>query len=264
MPTLREVQAAFRDGVLASTTPDWITPGGLPAARRFAIYRNNSLQSLTEALRDGFPVINRLIGGDCFDGVAWRFITAHPPTGGCLLDYGAGFAAHLSSDPATAGLLYLADMARLEWAWHEAFHAADEPCWTLAELGAIAAERQAALRWRLHPSVRTIESDWPLLRLFAANQPGRDADEMLDLNMEHGGALAVFRPKAEVLMAELSDGEFVLLSQLAEWGDLDRALLAALCAEPDFDFAAGLARLFSLGVFALPDCAPNVYPGELT
>ena len=43
-----------------------IRPDGTPADRRFAIYRNNVAVGLTEALRAGFPVVEKLVGAAFF------------------------------------------------------------------------------------------------------------------------------------------------------------------------------------------------------
>jgi hypothetical protein len=46
---------------------------------RFSIYRNNVILSLSTAIADSFPVVQRLIGKTCFNGAAIAFVRNHPP-----------------------------------------------------------------------------------------------------------------------------------------------------------------------------------------
>ena len=79
-----------------------------------------------------------------------------------------GFSPALSL---RAQLAYLPDVARLEWAWHRAFHAADRAPLALERLAAVPPERYGQVRFRLHPSAQFIASDYPLLRIWEVNQP---------------------------------------------------------------------------------------------
>ena len=48
-------------------------------ARRFAVYRNNVLVSLVDALADTFPVVQELVGAAFFRAMARVFALANPP-----------------------------------------------------------------------------------------------------------------------------------------------------------------------------------------
>ena len=74
-------QSRFRAALLdpGQPAPPGLTgPGGGPAARRFGIYRNNVTASLTEALRQSFPVVRALVGEDFFTAMAIAHLRAHP------------------------------------------------------------------------------------------------------------------------------------------------------------------------------------------
>ena len=75
-------QSAFRAALMDAEkpTPDGLTDGqGRPAGKRFAIYRNNVAISLTEALTESFPVVQKLIGQENFRNIAGLYIRQNPP-----------------------------------------------------------------------------------------------------------------------------------------------------------------------------------------
>ena len=158
MPTLRELQAAFARGVLdpaaGGTLAGRIVAGGLDPERRLAVYRDNVLVSLRRLLEGTFPATRRCLGPERFAELALAFVRAEPPDRPQLLAYGAGFPAFLARAGRRAALA--ADLARLEWAREEAYHAADAPPLDPASLAAIPAERYPELRFVPHPSLRLV------------------------------------------------------------------------------------------------------------
>lgn len=120
----RAFAAAIRDPLLVP--PDFLCAAGdraLPG--RFAVYRNNVAVALIDSLRSRFPVTARLVGDDFFTASARIYASDHPPRDAVLIRWGDTFADFLASFPPAAGLPYLSDIARLETAWNQAYHAAD-------------------------------------------------------------------------------------------------------------------------------------------
>src|SRR5262245_41990171 len=130
---------------LDSMLLDHIDGGGLAPEQRLQVYRNNCLISLTDALKATYPVLHRLVGDGFFRTAAIAFIKAHPPREPRLSTYGAAFAAFLAQYPPASGLVYLPDVAKLEWALNSALHAPDVPALSPAELEQ-AAEAGTSLR----------------------------------------------------------------------------------------------------------------------
>lgn len=152
-----------------------IAPGGGPAGRRFDVYRNNVAGGLTRALEAGFPVVRKLVGDAFFAAMAGVFLRAHPPRDRVLMLYGAEFPAFLGAFQPVAHLGYLPDVARLEQALRESYHAADH---VAADLREQTPEALLRLRLRLAPSARLIRSRWPVLSIWAANTRGGPAPVM--------------------------------------------------------------------------------------
>lgn len=155
-----------------SVPPGLTGPGGGPAGRRFDVYRNNVAVSLTEALRQSFPVIRKLVGEDFFTAMAQAHLRAHPPTSPLMMFYGEEMPAFLETFPPVAHLGYLPDMARLELALRHSYHAADAVALDPTLLQAIGAERLMAARIALAPAVRVLRSHWPIHAIWSANMKG--------------------------------------------------------------------------------------------
>ena len=69
--------------------------------------------------------MRKLVGDEFFAAMAGVFLRAHPPRSRMLMLYGDGLPAFLAEFPPVAQLGYLPDVARLEQAMRESYHAAD-------------------------------------------------------------------------------------------------------------------------------------------
>jgi len=249
VPALPELQRAFADAVYAGT--DAVAPhvrdGWFPAARLLQVYRHNVFESLTGALKAVYPVVERLVGAGFFAYAADGYIRAHPPTSGNLHDFGERFADYLAGFAPAQELSYLPDMARLEWAWHRAFHAAECAPLAIERLATVAPAEYTALRFVLHPSAQLLASDYPLLRIWQVNQPDYTGDPTVDL-AEGGVRLLVVRPGPDVEIERLGAGDDALLHAFAAGQDFGTASRAALAAQSDYDLSAALRHCVARGL----------------
>jgi hypothetical protein len=170
MPALLEFQRAMQRVILDAEIHDgdairaWVGQDA-EAGWRLAVYRDTSRSTLGNALALSFPAVRRLVGAEFFSGAAQAFINVELPQGGCLNDYGAGFAAFLAGFVAEhapdAALDYLADVARLEWNVSRALHAPDRAGLDLGRLAALDAAAMASVRLIPHPSISVLCVDFP-------------------------------------------------------------------------------------------------------
>ena len=243
MPSLPELQRAFAAAVYAGdeAIARHVCGGRFPAERHLQVYRNNVFESLVGALKAVYPVVERLVGAGFFAYAADGYIRHHPPASGNLHDFGDSFAEFLAGFEPARGLVYLPDVAQLEWAWHRAFHAADRTPLTIERLAAVPPEQYGQLRFRLHPSAQLIASDYPLLRIWEVNQPAYAGD--VTVNLADGGVrLLVVRRELEVVIESLGAGDDALLRAFAAGQRFEDASTAALAAQLDYDLAAALRR----------------------
>ena len=214
-----------------------------------AIYRRNLFANLGNALAATYPVVQRLVGEAFFREAARQYVLAHPSASGDLNDYGAPFAVFLAGYPHAAGLPYLPDVARLEWACHESYGAADAPAFDLASLARVRAIDQSRIRFELHPCVRLLHSVHPVSELWHANQPGRDGTPRRIDGEDH---VIVHRRQGVVAVASVDASLWRLLATFAHGETLGTAAEVAGESLPE-----GLARLGSDGLLAGFSLAPE-------
>jgi Putative DNA-binding domain len=147
-------------------------PSGRVDAKRFSVYRNNVASSLTSVLEAGFPVVQKLVGEAFFAAMATNFLRNHPPQTRLMMLYGADFADFLQRFSPVAHLGYLPDIARLEQAIRESYHAADHRSVAMNNIAALGDAEILAARFELAPSLRLIRSSWPIHAIWTANTEG--------------------------------------------------------------------------------------------
>ena len=183
----------------------------LNAERRVAVYRNHHRISLAAALAANFPTVVKVIGNDAFQALALSFLAIDPPREPSLAAYGAGFPAFLESDPRSQSLVYLGDVARVDWALNLAERADDLPTFTAECLAELDAEQLETLRLKPHPSLTLLSSLYPLLRI---RDVATGAEENASLN-EGGVDLMIWRKACELTCIALDATDFRFILALA-------------------------------------------------
>jgi hypothetical protein len=244
---LSEVQAGFAAALLdpaASAPPGIVGPGGRRAGRRFAVYRNNVVSALGNAVAGSFPAVKRIVGEDFFRAMARAYVIAEPPASPVLLDYGATFPDFIARFAPAASLPYLPDVARIEWRWREAYHAEDAEPLPPAALSGVPETELPGLILGVHPSLRLVRSRWPALtvwRMNVSNVPATPVDFAVAED-----ALIV-RPEAEVEVRMVPPGGAAFVTALAAGETLLAAAETAQAADVRFDLAGNIAGLFAAG-----------------
>lgn len=247
---LHRLQAEFiasltlRQDVLPRGVASHVSPS---PSRRFGVHRNTIVVGLIDTLQARHPAVVRLVGEEFFRATARLYVAEDVPRSPALLEYGGGFPDFLARFEPARGLPYLADIARLEWLRHRAYHAADAEPMPPAMLAQVPAERIGDVMFQLHPSAATLASDYPVLSIWETNV----ADAVVrpigpDLP---GEAVLVVRPALEVLVMRLSPGGVAFIEEIASGGSLAAAAGRAEAASPDFDLAGGLGALLAVGAF---------------
>ncbi|HEX9391535.1 MAG TPA: DNA-binding domain-containing protein [Usitatibacteraceae bacterium] len=241
---LHDLQSAFAGALLGadgSAAGPAIRAGALTAARRLEIYRYNVLANLRGALADIYPVVQAIVGEAFFRHAAEQFIRVCPSRSGDLNQFGQDWAAFLATYPHARDLPYLADVAKLEWAWHESFHAADHAAFDLARLSSVAPEQHGRLRFQLHSSVRLLSSGFPLFHIWEVNQPGYGGAMELDWTTG-GDHLLIHRQGVEVSIHRLEPAAWKFLRALSAGAELEQAAEQALEADAEFDLQGFLLQ----------------------
>lgn len=254
MCSLSELQERFSRHLLqGDATPDAalsksILPG-IPDDVSLAIYRNNVHSRFIDALTDVFPAVRRIVGDEFFRATVRSYMTAYPSRIGTLIGVGREFAAFLGTFEPAGALPYLADVAKVEWLHRDAYHAADAVPVGLDQLHALASARTDVSELRLHPSVRLLSTEYPVLDVWEANR--RDGEVPPMTLSGPGERLLIARPFADVVVLKLTEPVFALLCMLDGGSTLETAISAqGDMAAPSLN---ELANLFMAGVFTLSD-----------
>ncbi|MDA3888548.1 MAG: DNA-binding domain-containing protein, partial [Allgaiera sp.] len=236
MPRLADRQRGFGAAILDAALPvppGLVGPDGEPSARRFAVYRNNVIVGMIETLKAAYPVVHRLVGAEFFTAMAALYAAANPPRSPILLDYGDSFAGFLARFEPLAGLPYIADVARIERAWTEAYNAPEAEGLDDAALAGIDLRRVSEMRFSFHPSLRIVKSAFPALAIWHGNLEG-NTPEPIDLEAGSEDTLIV-RPEAVVEVHRLPPGAAEFIGSLLARSPVAAAARMAFQASAAFD-----------------------------
>lgn len=248
MLSLLDLQRSFRHALLSgndAAIAELVVDDGIPAAARIDVHRNNMTSSLTEVLKATFPVVCRLVDERFFVYAADTFLRSHPPKRPCLAEYGAEFPEFLAAFPPCQELIYLANVARLEWLLHETALADNDVPLSPKILAGVRLEDTPRLKLQLQRSARYLESRWPIDRIWAANRPDREIDDDTIIDLDSGGTyLQVHRTGTGPEIRSLPAGTFMFRRALHGGHRLGAAVDKAFVVDLGFDPTTAFADLF--------------------
>ena len=220
-----------------------IGPNGKASDKRFNVYRNNVAYSLVEALGKNYPVVKVQCGDAKFSDAAQLYFSEHPPRTKIMFQLGVDFDGWLGGfAPAKAQMPWLADLARLERFWLDAYHAEDAAPLDPVLISAIAPDLLGDMRFVKHPAAALISSPFSIHSMFEAGRNG-----MAKPNPRHAQNVLVTRPHFNVETTLLDDGAAAFLSRLFAGQTLGQAAEAAFAQTANFDFSASLGTIFQSG-----------------
>lgn len=183
---LEHIQNGFADGVYRNDP--WLTAnvrgaGTLTAEQALGIYQNNTQQSLMALMEQTFPVCAKLVGETCFNSLAHDYVAANPSQDQAIEYYGQYFAAAISAatdhNSSLRKVMYLSDMARVEWQINRAYFAANKLEFDFNLFADIAASQRTQIRFMMAPGVAVVKLHWPIVRLWQMHQPGYKVEQIV-------------------------------------------------------------------------------------
>ena len=218
-----------------------------PLATALDIYRNNYRGNLQDALAAAYPVIEQLVGQDFFRLIVREYIAQHPSRSGNLHLYGAQMADFLAAFVPAKDLVYLPDMAALEWACHCAYYAPDVATLDISALAQVAPQQYSGLILTLQPACHMLHSRYPVAAIWHAHQPGAASD--FHINLDSGACNVLVSRRADsICVEELPQADYDWLLRLQAGSTLGAATSATLQQHPGFDLRAALLNAASRGV----------------
>ena len=225
----------------------------LSAAERVGIYADAYFYRLLECLGEDFPATQAVLGTDNFAALVKGYLLEHPPTEPSILHAGLYLADFLNDHPLAERWPFIADLARLERAVLDVFHAADSLPLRIEALQTVPLEKWPALKLRTHPSVDIVHSEWRIADVLHTVEQGR---EWTDPKHEEASVL-VWRQNALVNYRALEPVErdaLVIVAKGASFAAVCEAM-AAGAEEPNRVALIGrlMARWLADGIIMAAD-----------
>jgi hypothetical protein len=249
MPSLRDLQVDVLKAVLSAEdgrAARLVVARGIPAMRRLGIYANNARVNFHESLQASFPAVLRLVGEEYFHQCAREYQKRYPSTCGDLQYTGTRLPDYLAELHVNDEFRYLGDVARLEWLRQETLISADHRPLDFEKLAAIAPSEYAELRFRLHPSARLFDSEYPCWNIWQANVASDGEPEIIDL-ATGPDRLLLIRRTLQIEAHRLSHGERSFLIAVREGEGFERAVEDGVNCDSEFSAAAALQRFVLAG-----------------
>jgi hypothetical protein len=146
--------------------------GRMTAAERVEIYATGYFYRILEVMKEDFPATLAVVGADNFHNLVTGYLIDYPPTQPSIYFAGKSFALFLATNQLRERWPFLADLATLERANLESFHATDAPALDGELVRTIPAAAWPALKLRMHPATRLVASAWRIDRLLRAVEDG--------------------------------------------------------------------------------------------
>jgi hypothetical protein len=238
---VRELEPLGEHAEIALATPSLVAGNArLSPVQQLDIYREQFWLRHVAVMEEDFVSLHTLLGHDAFHELSRDYLTSHPPRSFTLRDLGSDLATFLAASPKYAGDALLADLARLEWCFVEAFDAPEAPPLDVSRIAAAREEDWPGATLVLHPSVQRVVLAHPAHEYRAAAR--RYHSEGGDPPVRPATArtyVVVYRGPEVLHYIDLEPTAFALLDALARGIPLEKSCERA-AAEARIDDASAL------------------------
>jgi hypothetical protein len=229
---------------------------GLRASERINIYANAYFYRLLECLREEFPATLAVIGSNDFADLTRDYLLWRPPTEPSLFYAGRYLAECLCHHSLAQRWPFIAELARLERATLETFHAPDAPTLTDDAMCGIPPEQWPTTELRAHPAVEILGGEWRVSEVLRAVESGDEWGEPT----HETTTVIVWRQGTQVHYRIVEDAEtdaLLLLQKGAGFAAICDAIAAAASnTDPVALIGRLLARWLADGIIEGTDTRP--------
>jgi len=244
MPLTRseDMQPSAPDGRdMHAVAETFIAPNNrLTAFERLELYNRQYWYRLLDALADDFPALRAVLGPQRFETLSIAYLQEHPSRSFSLRNLGSSLVAWMAEHPGFSGRRHrlALDVARIEWAFVEAFDNAQHKPLNMEQIQSLSGESCLALQ----PYVQLLALDHVAVDLVLAlhSRQRRDSSEA---GVRHGDSpsesakklprvirrpawVVAHRIDNSVYYRDLTREEFLTLSAIEQGLPLGQALEA--------------------------------------
>jgi hypothetical protein len=156
-----EMRETAPDGrAMKDVAESFIAPNSrLTAFERLEIYNRQYWLRVLGALAEDFPAVRAVVGAKRFEELSVAYLSVHPSRSFSLRNLGSKLVEWLIANPQWCGRRHAlaVDLARIEWAFVEAFDNAERTPLTLDQIATLDGESRLALQ----PHVQLLALDYP-------------------------------------------------------------------------------------------------------
>lgn len=222
---LQQGPAAFPEGLFAGSTGRALL--GLKA------HANTISHARLVALEETFPRLRERLGHARFNRLSRDYVERPEVMRRSLRSIGEGFDGFIAAGGED---LASADLARIEWAWLQSYHAAEADALALADIAALDEEALLALPVAAHPAAQILPLSAPIApELGDMAQAGQPA------------ALLVTRPDAEVLLRPVDTVTIAIFKNLSASATMGNLLQIAAEQGDDVNALAPVIGMMEAG-----------------
>jgi hypothetical protein len=272
-----DMRVVAPDGrAMADVASSFIAPNSrLSAFERLEIYNRQYWFRVLGALIEDFPALRAVLGAQKFEALSIAYLIAHPSRSFSLRNLGSRLADWFAANPRFAGRRHAlaCDVARVEWAFVEAFDSAERTPLTLDQIATL----DAGSRLALQPHVQLIALKYPTDDLVLAlhggekrqtseagvkHDEGEDAPARLPRLRRRPTWVAAHRIDLSVYYRRLQREEYLTLVAIREGRPLVEALEAGFADSPTSEVRRPqqvqewFATWAELGWITAPDLEP--------
>jgi hypothetical protein len=237
-----EMQETTDDGAsVGAIAASYISPSDrLSSFERLEIYNRQYWFRLISAVSEDFPTLSALLGQHRFDSLILTYLNENPSTSWTLRDLGAKLPSFLEAHPEFTGRRQrlAVDVARLEWAYVDAFDRKHRTPLATEEAQRIGPESKLSLQ----PHLQLLELSYPVDSLVlavkkhtpeteivsnAANRRVAQTLPTLPAMRQERVWLAVHRFEDSVYYRRIDRETFLLLSALRSGASVSEAVTLA-------------------------------------
>ena len=219
-------------------------PNDLNYEEGLDIYYGSIFGQLAKTLANIYPVCCQLVGEEFFERMALIYIKNHPSVSPDLNTYGVDFADFIANFEPVQSLVYLPDVARLEWFYHLVFQGDDTEKLNIQALNEVSPDKWDNLIFKLPVNSFLLESVYPIHRIWEVNQSDYQGEE--EVSLEEGGIkIFLWRENYDIRIDFPTLPEWKLLNAFAKKQSL-KAIVKNYCNMPNSEENLDLNSLLSL------------------
>lgn len=270
-----DMQTVGPDGrTMSDVAASFVAPNSrLSAFERLEIYNQQYWFRVLGALQDDFPALQAVVGAQAFEKLSIAYLNLHPSRSFSLRNLGSKMVEWLSTNPQFTGRRHrlAMDVARIEWAFIEAFDSAEREPLTLEQIAMLDGDSRLALQPHLQLIALEFPADDVVLSLHK-----RERSQTSEAGVKHEEGeskpaklprlrrkltwLAVHRVDNAIYYRRLSREEFSTLTALRKGSPLGQALEAGLADSraPESRRAGLVRQMFTNWAELGWVCAPEI------